>query len=146
MVCGLPGSGKTTRARQLAAERRGVRLAPDDWMSILEVNLWDSTMRDRIEALQWWITKDLLRIGATVIIEWGMWARSERDRLRDEARALGAYVELCYLDVPLDELWRRIRARDAEDPPIRRSDLEEWFWSFEPPDQEEMDRYDFLDQ
>jgi predicted kinase len=39
IVCGLPGSGKTTLARQLAGERRGVRLGQDEWMSALGVNV-----------------------------------------------------------------------------------------------------------
>jgi len=133
IVCGLPGSGKTTRALQLAVERGGVRFAPDEWMSTLGVNLWDSAMRERIESLQWLVAKDLLGLGVTVLIEWGTWGRSERDRLRDEARALGASVELCYLDVPLDELWRRIQARNAEEPPISRSDVDGWARTFQAP-------------
>jgi predicted kinase len=99
-------------------------------------------MRDRIEALQWTVAKDLLRAGSTVIIEWGTWARSERDHLRREAKALGSSVELCFLNVPLDELWRRIRARGMEDPPIRRSDLEQWFGIFQAPAEDELRLYD----
>ena len=142
IVCGLPGSGKTTHARRLAARRGGVRLSPDEWMSALDVNLWDSAMRDRVEALQWSLAKDMLRAGVTVIVEWGTWARAERDTLRVEARDLGASVELQYLDVPVDELWRRVRARRMEDPPITRSDLEAWSRLFQPPDEAEMRLYD----
>lgn len=142
IVCGLPGSGKTTRALHLAAQYQGVRFCPDEWMAALGLSVWDSGMRDRIEALQWALAKDLLRGGATVIIEWGTWARSERDDLRREARALRSTVELCFLNVPLDELWRRIHARAIEDPPIRRSDLEEWFRTFQAPAQEELRLYD----
>lgn len=142
IVCGLPGSGKTTHARQLATERGGVRLCPDEWMSALGVNLWDAAMRERVEALQWSLAEDLLRVGVTVIVEWGTWGRSERNALRMEARKLGASVELMYLDVPLDELWRRIQARGMEDPPIKRSDLDTWARSFQPPDEAEMRLYD----
>lgn len=102
-------------------------------------------MRSRIESLQWLLAKEVLLVGATVIIEWGTWARSERDALREEARALGASVELHYLDVPLDELWQRIRARAAEEPPIKRSDLDRWCKAFQPPAEGEMDLYDAPD-
>jgi len=32
VTVGLPGSGKTTRAKELASEFAAVRLTPDDWM------------------------------------------------------------------------------------------------------------------
>ena len=32
LMAGLPGAGKTTRARQLAAVHRALRLTPDHWM------------------------------------------------------------------------------------------------------------------
>ena len=94
IVCGLPGSGKTTHAEQLAALHGGFRLSADDWMGVLDINLWDGDARDRIERLQWELAQDLLRRGQTVIIEWGTWGRSERDALREGARARGAAVEL----------------------------------------------------
>jgi predicted kinase len=141
IVSGLPGSGKTTRATRLAAERGGVRLSPDDWMDALGVNLWDTAMRARVEALQWVLAKDMLRAGVTVVIEWGTWSRAERDTLRIEARELGASVELVYLDVPVDELWRRIQERGREEPTITRTDLEVWSRDFERPTEEEMGLY-----
>jgi len=32
LTCGLPGSGKTELARQLAVERGAVRLTQDEWL------------------------------------------------------------------------------------------------------------------
>ena len=58
------------------------------------------------------------------------------------ARELGATVELWFLDVPADELWRRIRERDLEDPPVARSDLDDWARVFQPPDAAELRLYD----
>jgi hypothetical protein len=50
--------------------------------------------------------------------------------MRSVARGLGVGVELHYLDVPTDELWRRIQARNFETPwnsyPIGRADFDEW--------------------
>lgn len=121
VVSGLPGSGKTTNAKKLQLERSGVRFCPDEWMTALGVNLWDSDFRDRVEALQWDMALDVLRAGGTAIVEWGTWGRDERERLREEASAIGARTELLFLDVPADVLWTRIEARGMEDPPMTRS-------------------------
>ena len=142
IVCGLPASGKTTLAGALATERRGLRLGPDEWLHALGANLWDTAMRERVEALQWSLAQELLRIGTSVIIEWGTWARSEREVLRRLAKALGATTELIYLDVDDQELWRRIQQRGVEVPPIQRTDLSDWAALFEAPDDAEFARYD----
>ena len=142
IVCGLPGAGKTTMARSLAAERTGIRLCPDDWLEALDISLWDERLRDRVERLQWELACELLRAGNVVIIEWGTWGRDERDQLRREARTLGAQVELVFLDPPLAELWRRIEARGQEDPAIPRSDLDRWDEAFQRPDGDELAEYD----
>ena len=144
IICGLPGSGKTTKAKEIAAQLRGLRLGPDEWMTALDVSVWDAPMRERVEALQWSVAKELLLIGGTVIVEWGTWARSERESLRLQARELGAAVHLLYLDVADDELWRRIHERAMEDPPIQRSDIDEWRRYFESPDEQEFGLYDAL--
>jgi predicted kinase len=142
IICGLPGSGKTSLATQISADGTAILMSPDDWMEALGINLWNQKARANIETLQWQISQALLGQGVTVIIEWGTWTKVERDTLRNGARKLGAGVELWYLDVSIDELWRRISQRQREDPPITRQDLEAWFDQFEVPDEEEMGLFD----
>ena len=88
------------------------------------------------------VAQELLALGATVIIEWGTWARSERDTLRVRARELGAAVELHYLSAPLDVLFERIQRRGMEDPPIEREALGRWSEMFEAPTPEETALFD----
>ncbi len=142
VVCGLPGSGKTTLAGALEQRLRAVRFCPDEWLDALSIDIYDEAMRGKIEALQWKLGQRLLVVGLTVIIEWGTWGRSERDALRLGARALGAAVELHYLSAPADVLFERIRGRGMEDPPIEREALARWFEIFQSPTPEEMALFD----
>lgn len=63
-------------------------------MTALGINLWDKETRAKIETLQWQISQDLLAQGVTIVVEWGTWAKVERDTLRIGARTIGATVEL----------------------------------------------------
>ena len=147
IICGPPGAGKTTLAMKLALSRGAVRFSPDEWMEQLGIDIWDATARERIEALQWMLTQELLATGTVnVIIEWGTWARSERDLLRERAHQLGATVELHYLEVPPEVLWDRILARGLEYRAGSRSmthaDLLDCCAVFEPPSDSELNLYD----
>jgi len=138
IVCGLPGSGKTTLAKVLESRLGAVRFSPDEWMDALSLNLWEEEMRGKIEALQWKFAQQLLALGLTVIIEWGTWGRTERDTLRLGARALSAAVELHYVSAPADVLFDRIQRRGLEKPPIERDAVSRWSEIFQAPTPEEM--------
>jgi predicted kinase len=146
LICGLPGSGKTTLATRLAPELRAVRLCPDEWKHDLDIDYYDEERRVRLEQRLWRLGQELLRLGQSVILENGFWARAERDELRLAARALGVAVELRYLEAPLDELWRRLENRNEEarpgTAPIKREDLERWAGRFEAPDAAEVALFD----
>jgi len=138
IVCGLPGSGKTTHAKQLETKLRAIRLCPHEWISALSLDIYDEKKRAQIEALQWQFCQQLLVLGLTVIIEWGTWGRDERDTLRLGARNLGAAVELHYLTAPIEVLFDRVRLRGMEDPPIELSHLRKCAEIFQTPTPEEM--------
>lgn len=146
VLTGLPGSGKTTLGKKLATSMPAIRLCPDDWMMASGIDLWDQSARIGIEKFQFSLALDLLRSGNNVIIEWGVWAREERDALRDSARGIGASVELRYVSAAIDELWRRIVRRDLEgrwaSRSITREELEEWSTVYQVPTDEEMATYD----
>ena len=146
LTCGLPGSGKTTLARQLAADRPAVRLTQDEWLWALGATPWDEPTREKIDHELWRLAQEILRLGLSVVLDFGLWARIERDEMRSAARALDVGVEMHFLNVPIEELWRRIEARNAEPPwdsyPITRADLNEWLNTFQAPDPAELALFD----
>jgi predicted kinase len=146
LLCGLPASGKSTLARELARTMPAVRLNKDDWVTRLGHDVWDDAFRIRIEAQLWDLARDLLAQGTSVILEWGHWARAERDAKRLGARALGAEVELHYLELGFEELMTRIERRQARGDwtakPITRRDMEQWATMLEPPSDEERALFD----
>lgn len=146
VVTGLPGSGKTMLATELADSLPAIRLCPDDWMTASGIDLWDEKVRSEIEQFQLTLALDLLRGGNNVIIEWGVWTRGERDALNEAARSIGSPVELRYLSATVDELWERIVRRDREgrwgSRSITRQELEAWSQVYEPPSDDEMATYD----
>lgn len=146
LICGLPGSGKTTFAKQLAPQVAAVRLCPDEWKHDLGIDYYDEQGRVRLEDRLWRLAQELLTLGQSVILENGFWARGERDGLRLGARALDVAVELHYLEAPVEELWRRLQLRNDEARPgvvpIKREDLQRWARQFEAPDAAERALFD----
>jgi predicted kinase len=146
LICGLPASGKSTLARQLAPKIPAIRLDKDGWVTQLGADVWDGEFRGRLEGQLWALSKELLAQGQSVILEWGHWARVERDEKRLGARALGAAVELHYLHAPLEELVERAERRNASGEwtasPITRAHFEEWATMLQSPDEEELLLFD----
>ena len=146
LICGLPGSGKTTLARRLASEVPAVRFCTDEWKHDLGIDYYDEERGKRLEKRLWRLGQELLGLGQSVIFDNGFWAREEREELRLAARSLGVPVELHYLEAPVDELWRRLEIRNEEGKPgtapIKREDLEKWVQQFEAPDAAELALFD----
>jgi predicted kinase len=145
LMVGLPGSGKTAKAKEIEADCRAFRLTPDEWILALYGAELDRRRRDTarapVEALQWQVAKRALSLGCDVVLDWGFWSRAKRAMYRDEAEALGARVRTVFVDAAPEELWARISRRDesvAGTLQITRSDLEEWSNSFERPTEEEL--------
>ena len=146
LICGLPASGKSTLARQLAPKVHAIRLDKDGWTTQLGADPWDEDFRVLLEHQLWILSQDLLAWGQSVILEWGHWARVERDEKRLGARALGVGVELHYLDPPLEELIERAGRRNASGEwtysPMTRAHFARWATIFEPPDEDEILLFD----
>lgn len=141
LVCGLPGAGKSTLAKRIEAETPAIRFTPDEWLLALGFPLYDAAARARVESLQWDMARQLLKNGINVVLENGFWVRDERERYRSEAGQLGAKVNLHFLNVPFDELKRRVVARNRLipiDQHVNPDDIQKWYEAFETPTADEL--------
>lgn len=90
LMVGLPGSGKTTRARALAEEHAAVVLTPDAWIIPLFGESAAGGKRDVVEGRLISLALRLLQVGTNVVLDFGLWGRAERSCLRSLAVSVGA--------------------------------------------------------
>lgn len=146
LMVGLPGSGKTTRAKALAASTGALRLTPDEWQTRLfadDMHHPDHDRRhDTVEAIMWEVAAHILARGGDVILDFGFWSRAERRDFAARARALGADCRVQFEDVPLEELERRVTLRNAaaqgDHYVIPLDMLRQWAARFEAPGPDEL--------
>jgi predicted kinase len=139
LMVGLPGAGKTTRARELALVHDALRLTPDEWhLLLLGTSLRADGKRDVLEAQMISIALRTLRLGTSVVLDFGLWGRDERSALRWLAGEAGASCQIVYLPVDLDVQLARIANREdrtaAEYFPMPKADVVRWRAQFQVPD------------
>lgn len=142
VTVGLPGAGKTTAARRIEAEKRALRLTPDDWMIPLYGHHNAGGKRDVLEGRFVWLALRALRSGVSVVLDFGVWARDERSALRWLAGRAGADCELVYVAVDEVERRRRVKARLESEPaatfPETLDDFDAHAGQFQVPGEDEL--------
>jgi predicted kinase len=146
LMCGLPGSGKSTYARAL--EGRGfTRLSVDEvvWARIgrdaaeLEPGEYEQLKR-AVEQELWHELLRLLDAKQPVVIDYSFWDRSRRDRYKAEIERRGCRWELVWLKADLETLRRRLAIRNrqqgANSVTVDDEVLERYFAAFEEPEGE----------
>ena len=149
MTCGKICCGKSTYARQLQSAGNAVILSIDEvTLSLFPEGageMHDTYVR-RAEQYLLSLSLQIQRSGTDVILDWGLWTRAQRERLRGFCAEHGIDSEIHYLRIPQDEWERRIRkrnaARDPEQPDAYTVDeglLRKVEALFEEPAAEEID-------
>ena len=153
LIAGSTGAGKTTYARQLTEEITGIRFSIDDWMAGLfwkdspqPINAdWSLERVERCLTQIWSTARSVAQRGIPCVLDVGLAEAASRKRFVSLAEEAGLSVRVHFLDVPLEERWRRVLARNVDSANSDRLPFEitremfdfvETLW--EPPTQEEL--------
>lgn len=147
LLAGITGSGKTTLAQALAA-RGMVRLSIDEEVHRLHGRYgvdypeheYFARERPVLDAVRRRLAKHL-RAGHDVILDHGLWRRTERDTWKHTVEHADGRWRLVYLPTGRAELLRRLEQRNGRDDAnaltVTPEALEDFFARFEPPADDE---------
>jgi predicted kinase len=142
LVVGLPGAGKTTRAKELELSAPALRLTPDEWQIALFAGQNPPDQRDLVEGKLIHLGMRAAELGTNVVFDFGFWGTDERSALRWIAAAVGARSHVVYLPIDMEEQRRRVTHRFATTPDhtfhMSEGELERWRAQFQAPDEEEL--------
>ncbi|MFJ4919268.1 AAA family ATPase [Streptomyces sp. NPDC088725] len=147
LLAGLTGSGKTTLAQALAG-RGFTRLSVDEEVHRLHgrygVDYPEDTYfareRPALATIRRQFTANL-EARHDVVLDHGLWRRTDRDAWKEAARTAGGLPVLVHLPTSRDELLRRLTERnlraDANALAVPPDALDDFFARFEPPGDDE---------
>ncbi|WP_406251469.1 AAA family ATPase [Streptomyces cyaneofuscatus] len=147
LLVGITGSGKTTVAQALA-DHGYTRLSVDEEVHRLHgrygVDYPEHTYFERqrpvVEAIRARLVKEL-EAGNDVVLDHGLWQRTERDAWQQTACEAGGHPVLVYLPADREELLRRLaernRREDANALTVTPEALDDFFARFDPPAEDE---------
>jgi predicted kinase len=120
-IYGLPGAGKTTLARALAARLPALAIIEDEWLAALGGTIITvAAYREAATKVRGVIAPmvtSFLALGGTVVMDFAGNTVRDRAWVRSIFEAAGVAHQLHVLDVPVDECRRRLHARNAARPP-----------------------------
>ena len=150
LLCGLPGSGKTTYARKL--EKTGVvRLSLDEELFSLfgrefppeQYSEFEKQTKKKLLEKTFSLIKD----GKSVILDWGFWKKDERVGVKNATQEQGAAVKLLYFKKDSSALLHGVKNRDlSKNHEISDDMLEKFSAQFEEPNDENEEIVPFKPQ
>lgn len=145
LICGTLCSGKSTLAGRLAAREGAVILSVDRVTKLFGDDLGDrhDAVAARVQGYLRDRAVELVRLGVSVILDWGFWRASDRAEISRYLDENGVPFEWHYMDVDRERLSRNIAARNAHPGPsdyiVDAGLMDKCLSAFEPPEPGKMD-------
>lgn len=117
ITCGKICSGKSTYAQRIRKEYKAVILSVDEITLALFGNDVGEKHDEYVEKAEEYLFRksvEILETGITVVLDWGLWTREERDHARAFYRKHNIPCEIHYLEISDEEWNRRIQKRNAD--------------------------------
>lgn len=112
LLRGLPASGKTTFAKDLARkDGNWVRVNKDDLRNMLNGGKWSGKHERRIVQLERQLAEETLKDGKNVVVDDTNFNLAHERRYRELAKQYNADFEIKEFDTPLEECIKRDNAR-----------------------------------
>lgn len=116
MTCGKICSGKSTYAKKICKERKGVLLSIDEiTLALFKNDIGDmhDTYVERTEEYLFGKSLEIIANGVDVILDWGFWQKREREYARKFYNEHGVDFEFHYIDISDKEWKKRIEKRNG---------------------------------
>ena len=114
MTCGKICCGKSTYARKLKEKLNAVILSVDELMLSLfpdGIGEMHDTYALRTEQYLLALSLQILKTGADVILDWGLWTREQRIRIKNFYSDRRIEYEIHYLRISREEWEQRHKAK-----------------------------------
>ena len=130
--CGKMGSGKTTRARELARTSHAVLLSEDEWLEALYPDTiasvedyieYSGRLKPRMKTL----VQAILSAGTDVVMDFPANTLGQRKWFRSIFSEIRAPHRLIFIDLPNETCLERIAKRRSEQPGRAATDTPEMF-------------------
>ena len=117
LLCGLPGSGKSTYARTLEQEGATRYTLDEELFKRFGRHFeygYDEKEAETKRQIQDLCAADI-RAGRSVIIDFGFWKKADREAYKEFVTQSGGTWKLLYFRVPEQELKRRLHVRNQNE-------------------------------
>lgn len=122
VIYGPTAAGKSTFARDLVIQVKGVRFAIDEWMHAMfgadapeKVDMaWAMPRVSRCQAQIWSVAQQILATGTDVVLESGLLRRADRSAAKARIEQAGYACAFYFVDADLAIRRQRVLHRNAE--------------------------------